>query len=106
MVLNGSRRVSSWHPTNHAPVPRVADNGNAPGRGAEQTGCSVADPLVTTTAAEAVDHAKRTVTLRGPQGNVVTLKVDEQVKQFDQVKLGYEVVVGHTEAVAITVQKS
>src|SRR5262249_25073109 len=26
---------------------------------------------------------KRTVTLRGPQGNAVTLKVGEQVKQWD-----------------------
>jgi hypothetical protein len=45
------------------------------------------------------------VTLRGPQGNAVMLKVDEQVKKFDQVKKGDEVVVRHTEAVAIAVQK-
>ena len=105
MVLNGSRRVSSWHPTNHAPVPRVADNGNAPGRGAEQTGCSVADPLVTAKA-EAIDPQQRTVTLRGPQGNAVTLQGGEQVKQCDQGQVGDEVVVRHTEAVVIAVQKS
>ena len=61
---------------------------------------------VVTAKVEAIDLQKRTVTLRGPQGNAVTLKVDEQVKKFDQVKVGDEVVVRHTEAVAITVQKS
>jgi len=55
---------------------------------------------------EAIDLQKRTVTLRGLQGNAVTLKVDEQVKKLDQVQAGDEVVVRHTEAVAITVQKS
>jgi hypothetical protein len=55
---------------------------------------------------EAIDPQQRTVTLRGPQGNSVTLKVGEQVKQFDQVQVGDEVVVRHTEAVVIAVQKS
>lgn len=34
------------------------------------------------------------------------MKVGEQVKQFDQVQVGDEVVVRHTEAVVIAVQKS
>jgi len=59
-----------------------------------------------TATVEAIDLQQRTVTLRGPQGHAVTLKVGAQVKQFDQVKVGDEVVVRHTEAVAITVQKS
>jgi hypothetical protein len=63
------------------------------------------DTLVVTVKMEAVDPQKRTVTLRGPQGNVVTLKVDEQVKKLEQVKVGDEMVVRHTEAVAIAVQK-
>jgi hypothetical protein len=60
---------------------------------------------VVTAKVEAIDPQKRTVTLRGPQGNAVTLKVDEQVQKFDQVKAGDELVVRHTEAVAIAVQK-
>ena len=73
-------------------------------RGAKP-GVADVETRVVTAQVEAIDPQKRTVTLRGPQGNVVTLKVDEQVKKFDQVKAGDEVVVRHTEAVAITVQK-
>ena len=50
---------------------------------------------------EAVDPAKRTVTLRGPEGGVRTIKVDERVRRLEEVKPGDEVVVRHTEALAI-----
>jgi hypothetical protein len=59
-----------------------------------------------TATVEAIDLQHRTVTLRGPQGNAVTLQVGAQVKQCEQGKVGDEVMVRHTEAVAITVQKS
>jgi hypothetical protein len=54
---------------------------------------------------EAIDSQKRTVTLCRIQGNMVILKVDEQVKKFDPVKMGDELVVKHTEAMAIAVGK-
>ncbi len=48
--------------------------------------------LVTVTAkVEAIDHASREVTLRGPLGNVVTFVVDERVKRLAEVKVGDEV---------------
>jgi hypothetical protein len=71
----------------------------------DKPGVVVADLLVVTATVEAINPATRTVTLKGPQGNTVTLKVDGQVKKFDQVKVGDEVVVRHTEAVAVVVQK-
>ena len=37
---------------------------------------------------EAVDHEARTVSIRGEQGNVVTLDVPQSVARFDQVKVG------------------
>jgi hypothetical protein len=37
---------------------------------------------------EAVDHAARTVRIRGDQGNVVTIDVPQSVTRFDQVKVG------------------
>jgi hypothetical protein len=40
---------------------------------------------------EAIDHAKREVTLKGPLGNVVTFVVDERVKRLNEVKVGDEV---------------
>ena len=53
---------------------------------------------------EDIDYKNRTVTLRGPQQKTVTLKVDKDVKKFNEVKKGDEIVVKHTEALAINVQ--
>jgi hypothetical protein len=48
--------------------------------------------LATVTAkVEAIDHAKRAVTLKGPLGNIVSFVVDERVKRLDEVKVGDEV---------------
>ena len=45
--------------------------------------------LVTVTASvEAIDVAKREVTLKGPLGNTVTFTVDPKVKRLDEVKVG------------------
>src|SRR5262245_36820590 len=45
--------------------------------------------LVTVTASvEAIDLAKREVTLKGPLGNSVTFTVDQQVKRLNEVKVG------------------
>ena len=54
---------------------------------------------------QAIDTAKRTLTVKGPQGNVMPLKVDKSVKAFDQLKVGDAIHVRYTEAVAITVSK-
>jgi hypothetical protein len=93
-------RPSAEQPTvGEAGLVAVAPRGAKPGVADVET-------RVMTATVEAIDPQQRTVTLRGPQGNAVTLKVGEQVKQCDQVQAGDEVVVRHTEAVAITVQKS
>jgi ribosomal 50S subunit-recycling heat shock protein len=60
--------------------------------------------LTTLTATvEAIDVAKRLVTLKGPKGNVVTVKVDERVKNLPQVQVGDQVVVKYYEALAFRV---
>lgn len=61
----------------------------------------VVDTVEVTAKVEAVDPAKRTVTLRGPDGRVRTIKVDERVRRLEEVRPGDEVVVRHTEALAI-----
>jgi hypothetical protein len=53
---------------------------------------------------EAIDYKKRTLTLKGPEGNTKTLKIDKSVKKFKNIKQGDDVVVRLTEAVAISVQ--
>jgi hypothetical protein len=35
-----------------------------------------------------IDKATRTVTLKGPKGNVVDIVAGDEVKNFDQIKLG------------------
>lgn len=63
--------------------------------------------LVTVTAkVEAIDPASRTLTLKGPKGNVVTIKVGDQVKNLDQVKVGDQVIAKYYEALAIRVTKA
>ena len=54
---------------------------------------------------EAVDHVKRRVTLKGPEGKTRTIKVDPSVKRLDEVKKGDQIVVRYTEATAFSVRK-
>jgi hypothetical protein len=54
---------------------------------------------------EKIDHAKRTVTVRRLDGSPATFKVDKNVEKLENVKVGDEVVVSITEAMAIAVEK-
>ena len=73
--------------------------------GGQLPGAMVADTVKITATVEAIDYAKRTVTLKGPAGNTVTLKVGEAAKNFDQVKVGDQVVAQYFESVALYVKK-
>ncbi len=70
-----------------------------------QPGGVVTDTIEITAKVEAIDYKKRTVTLKGPEGNTRTLPVDKRVKKFKNVKVGDEVVVRATQELAITVDK-
>ena len=60
--------------------------------------------LVTTTATvESIDHKTRMVTIKGPQGNTSTFKVDDSVKNLDQVKVGDRIIVNYQQSLAIQV---
>jgi len=63
----------------------------------------VADTVQITANVEAIDYQNRTITLKGPQGNVKTFKVDQGIQRFDQIKQGDQVVVNYTEALLIKV---
>ena len=54
---------------------------------------------------ESIDSKKRMIALKGPAGNVRTLKVDKAVKNFSQIKKGDQVVLRFTEALALSVVK-
>jgi hypothetical protein len=64
-----------------------------------------ADVTTLTAKIEAVDHAKRTVTVKGKMGHLVTLKVDQSVKNFAQVKAGDEIVAKYVEALSVKLDK-
>lgn len=58
-----------------------------------------------TATVEAIDYEKRTITLKGPQGNKRTLTVGPEAKRFNEVKKGDLVTISYTEATAINVTK-
>lgn len=53
---------------------------------------------------ENIDYKNRTIDLKGPRGNVITVDVDEDVENFKNIKKGDEVTATYTEAVAISVR--
>jgi len=54
----------------------------------------------------AIDKATRTVTLKGPKGNVVDIVAGEEVKNFDQIKLGDFVVARYAQALTLELRKT
>jgi hypothetical protein len=64
-----------------------------------------ADLVTVTATVEGLDLDKRTVTLKGPEGNVETLKVGKEVRNLPQVHVGDQVVVNYYQAVALAVTK-
>lgn len=64
------------------------------------------DQAVSVTAeVTALDLAKRQVTVRGPQGNSVTLEVGDEVRNLPQVKVGDMVVVKYYESIALEMKQ-
>jgi hypothetical protein len=54
----------------------------------------------------AIDKATRTVTLKGPNGNAVDVVAGDDVKNFDQIKVGDFVVVNFVQALSLELQKT
>jgi ribosomal 50S subunit-recycling heat shock protein len=58
-----------------------------------------------TATVESIDYNARTVTLRGPVGDLVSLKVGEEAKNFNRVKKGDKVTFDYYESIAIDIKK-
>lgn len=54
---------------------------------------------------EDIDYQARTVTLRGPEGNLRRIRVDPVAKRFNEVKKGDLITFKLTEAIALSVSK-
>jgi len=65
----------------------------------------MADTVQITANVEAINYKKRTIALKGPQGNVRTFKVSDAVQNFQQIKKGDQVVLRFMEAFALAVVK-
>jgi hypothetical protein len=65
----------------------------------------VGDTVQVTATVEAIDLADRLVTLRGPEGNSVTVEVGPEVRNLAQVKVGDRVVVAYYAAIAAEFKK-
>jgi len=52
-----------------------------------------------------IDKEARTVTFRGPRGNLGTLDVPKESQNFDQVKVGQQYKMKYVEAVAVEIRK-
>jgi len=54
----------------------------------------------------AIDKASRTVTLKGPKGNVVDVVAGDEVKNFAQIKVGDFLVVNYAQSLTLELQKA
>jgi len=53
-----------------------------------------------------IDKATRTLTLKGPKGNVVDVVAGDDVKNFDQIKIGDLVVARYAQALTLELRKT
>jgi len=86
--------------TSFAEEPKVAGGiAVAPGKAA---GAAVVKVSATV---EAVDPATRSVTLKGPKGDLHTIVAGDEVRNFDQIKVGDKVTVKYLESLTIELKK-
>jgi len=84
-----------------APAPKAMEaKAVAPGKAAVTQAVEVRAIVV------GIDKAARTVDLKGPKGRVVTLAVSDEVRNFDQVQLGDNLVVRYMRALTLELKKT
>ncbi len=71
----------------------------------DKPGMAVSETVVIKVVVEAINYDTRVITLKGPEGNTMTKRVDDSVKRLNEVKQGDEIVIKLTTAFAVTVRK-
>jgi ribosomal 50S subunit-recycling heat shock protein len=71
----------------------------------QKPGGVVADTIEITANVEAIDYQTRAIALKGPLGNIRIFKVSDAVERFNEIKVGDQVVIRVTEAIALAVVK-
>ena len=85
-------------PTSRSEALVTSPAGQKPGA----TAVAVSDITATV---EDIDRENREVTLKGPEGNVVKVKVDPSVGNLERSKKGDQITASRTEALAISVEE-
>ena len=67
-------------------------------------GILAAKVMEITATVQNIDYGSRVITLKGPQGNTITTKVDPSVKRFNNIKIGDLVYMQITEEIGIKVE--
>jgi hypothetical protein len=83
----------------------IAQTGGAAVVKSEPGKVSMADAVRVSATVEAIDPAKRLVTLKGPEGNSFVVQAGPEVRNFDQIKVGNLVVVRYIEALTLELKK-
>jgi hypothetical protein len=65
---------------------------------------AVLNEVTVTTTIEAIDKAAQTVTLKGPEGNLQTVRV-RNPNNLEKVEIGDQVIITYTESLAVAVEK-
>ncbi|HSB37162.1 MAG TPA: hypothetical protein VLH41_09800 [Thermoanaerobaculia bacterium] len=82
----------------------LAEDPKAPPAGATSGGMS--DAVMVKATVEAIDLKARTITIKGPKGNVRTFPVDAKIKNLDKIKVGDEIRAAYYEALAWDLRKA
>jgi len=88
-----------------ASAPSIAQTGGMSAMKSEPGKVSMAEAVSVSATIEALDKAKRLVTLKGPEGNSIVVQAGPEVKNFDQLKVGDQVVVKYLEALTLELKK-
>ncbi len=75
-------------------------------KGKAKPGGIAVDAVSVTATVLKVDKASRTVTIKGPRGNVFDVVLGEAVKNFDQIKENDQIKARYVESIAVFVEKS
>ena len=88
---------------NEPAAKRVTEVGRAPL--GSRPGFAAVDAVEVRASVVAIDYKTRKVTLKGPEGKVITVKAGPEIKRLNEVKVGDSVVARLTRAVSIEVSK-
>lgn len=70
------------------------------------TGAGVGQGVEVQAAVVAVDKENRILTIKGPRGNLKTLTVGKEARNFDQVKVGDMITLTYMEALTVRLEKA